>query len=767
MRTMEDTSRQPTPRMRGKNCCWALMALAGAASTASAQFTDLCTSAPSNSEGVFTFNLTSATSGPVPFEPGCADDTQPFIDQWLRYVPTATGSVVVSTLGLSTGDTVLTAHTDGTCAEPYFSVIACNNDSGGTPQSRIQIPVTAGEAVLIRVAGAFQSRPTGSVRIEAVVPLPIGDTCDDPAPATSGVNVYDASRSAQDTYLGCNGFRDVWFEYTPTQSGGLTVATCPGGVQAEVAIYSDCGGYTLACSGYEACSASTVVEAGVPVLIRIADDEATGPSQFTLSLDPNAIPANDECEGALPAGLGNTAFDNTFATSGDIIACNGGTFSFESGNDLYYTFTPAATGTYDVSTEQSPELTNTILAMYDSCGGLPFACNDDSRGFLSFIRFDLVGGQGYTILVAGAGIPGAGTPIDRGDGILSIRRSIPPLNDTFDTAQTIGAGVTSYDLYDATTGGPTPDCVPQDRVTRNDVWFRYVPTSTGVIEASLDPSGAAASLAAFADDETVTPLSTAGRTVDPTTGVFASRLLLNVQAGEPILLRVALLQYPDETLPASGSGTITVGPPTTPTYVNDRCADALPLAAGETFVDLTGSVKDCSDDPSPEFDACAAVTDNDRFYAYESPATETVVIAIDDGLDYPNFGGLTASVYAACGESPIACSFAIGDAPANAVQFQAQAGETYIVRVGSLLAFGFPTIEAGSIIVNPQRCGSVDFDGDGDEGTDADIEAFFSAIGGGPCPTGTCGSIDFDGDGDEGTDQDIESFFRRLSGGPC
>ena len=64
-------------------------------------------------------------------------------------------------------------------------------------------------------------------------------------------------------------------------------------------------------------------------------------------------------------------------------------------------------------------------------------------------------------------------------------------------------------------------------------------------------------------------------------------------------------------------------------------------------------------------------------------------------------------------------------------------------------------------------CGSVDFDGDGDEGTDADIEAFFSAIGGGPCPTGTCGSIDFDGDGDEGTDQDIESFFRRLGGGPC
>jgi len=64
-------------------------------------------------------------------------------------------------------------------------------------------------------------------------------------------------------------------------------------------------------------------------------------------------------------------------------------------------------------------------------------------------------------------------------------------------------------------------------------------------------------------------------------------------------------------------------------------------------------------------------------------------------------------------------------------------------------------------------CGTTDFDGDGDEGTDADIEAFFIVLAGGTCPTGTCGSIDFDGDGDEGTDADIEAFFRKIAGGPC
>ncbi len=66
-----------------------------------------------------------------------------------------------------------------------------------------------------------------------------------------------------------------------------------------------------------------------------------------------------------------------------------------------------------------------------------------------------------------------------------------------------------------------------------------------------------------------------------------------------------------------------------------------------------------------------------------------------------------------------------------------------------------------------QTCGTADFDGDGDVGTDADIEAFFACLAGNCCPTCYPGGADFDGDGDVGTDADIESFFRVLAGGPC
>jgi hypothetical protein len=64
-------------------------------------------------------------------------------------------------------------------------------------------------------------------------------------------------------------------------------------------------------------------------------------------------------------------------------------------------------------------------------------------------------------------------------------------------------------------------------------------------------------------------------------------------------------------------------------------------------------------------------------------------------------------------------------------------------------------------------CGTADFNGDGDFGTDSDIEAFFMCLAGNCCGTCFPGGADFNGDGDVGTDQDIESFFRVLAGGPC
>jgi hypothetical protein len=88
------------------------------------------------------------------------------------------------------------------------------------------------------------------------------------------------------------------------------------------------------------------------------------------------------------------------------------------------------------------------------------------------------------------------------------------------------------------------------------------------------------------------------------------------------------------------------------------------------------------------------------------------------------------------------------------------------MRMSSLEGLSPPVLTITYTAGGP-TCGTADFDGDGDVGTDADIEAFFACLAGNCCPTCFELGADFNGDGDVGTDADIESFFRVLAGGEC
>lgn len=76
-------------------------------------------------------------------------------------------------------------------------------------------------------------------------------------------------------------------------------------------------------------------------------------------------------------------------------------------------------------------------------------------------------------------------------------------------------------------------------------------------------------------------------------------------------------------------------------------------------------------------------------------------------------------------------------------------------------------VRAGVLEGTVPGCGTVDFNCDGDVGTDGDIEAFFACLVG-HCPLSPCtNTADFNRDGDSGTDADIEAFFVVLAGGSC
>jgi hypothetical protein len=115
--------------------------------------------------------------------------------------------------------------------------------------------------------------------------------------------------------------------------------------------------------------------------------------------------------------------------------------------------------------------------------------------------------------------------------------------------------------------------------------------------------------------------------------------------------------------------------------------------------------------------------------------------------------------------APLPCGGRAYATPANSPAVQigvepCQGVASYQVRCLVTSFCGAAASPSATLTIN-----SADFNGDGDVGTDADIEAFFACLAGNCCPT--CGSADFNGDGDVGTDADIEAFFRVLAGGNC
>lgn len=95
-------------------------------------------------------------------------------------------------------------------------------------------------------------------------------------------------------------------------------------------------------------------------------------------------------------------------------------------------------------------------------------------------------------------------------------------------------------------------------------------------------------------------------------------------------------------------------------------------------------------------------------------------------------------------------------------------GGLYRFSLGELVRIGTTgTGLAGLAPTEGPVCGFADYDGDGDLG-DRDIEAFFQCLAGRCCATCFPGGTDMDGDGDAGTDADIEAFFRLMAGVfPC
>ncbi|MBL9000442.1 MAG: hypothetical protein JNK25_04830 [Phycisphaerae bacterium] len=211
-----------------------------------------------------------------------------------------------------------------------------------------------------------------------------------------------------------------------------------------------------------------------------------------VQLDP-AFPAatNDICTTALTVNMGTNVLGAGESACGAYINDPDAGIScltqFPKA-DRWYVFTPETTGDYRIETCGSNF--DTVLSVFDSCGGNELACNNDhtvgpstgctaQRSRIGSINLNAM--QPYYIRIAA---PASAFLSATSVMNLSIMAAPPaPANDYCFDATVAVLGANAFDTTEATNDGQA-SC--QTALSR-DVWFQYTPGGNGILRASTCP----------------------------------------------------------------------------------------------------------------------------------------------------------------------------------------------------------------------------------------------------------------------------------------
>jgi len=334
--------------------------------------------------------------------------------------------------------------------------------------------------------------------------------------------------------------------------------------------------------------------------------------------------AADSCGDAPSVGVGTVTWDLAGATNDGTATCG---FS-QTGPDVWLEFVAPASEVYAVSTCGLTTF-DTVLSVFDACGGAELLCNDQYCGNQSEVIIHATAGTRYLVRVALWGFE------TEGFGEVSITSlGQGPANDVCTNAAPVGEGTFAYDTRGATTDGAT-SCAFGDSGAA-DVWWLYTPTFTG--RAEIQTCG----LTSFNTHLNVFDACGGAELAcnDNFCGV-QSRLLVPVTQGVPVLVRLA------GSFGQIGSGEMSISqaPPAPP---NDDCATATPT--GEATIDFdnlyatTDGASSCGFAGNPG--------GNDLWWAYTPSFTGSAEIQTCGAT----FMDTQLSIYDACGGTELACN---------------------------------------------------------------------------------------------------------------
>ncbi|MEQ1730974.1 MAG: hypothetical protein ABL982_21605 [Vicinamibacterales bacterium] len=329
-------------------------------------------------------------------------------DFWCAFTAPCSGTASFNTCSMAAGDTVMAVYS-GACGA--LTQLGCNDDSACGARSQVNgIAVTSGSTYYVRL-DTFGTATLATFALSiSVAGTGNADDCGCAGPLALGANAVDTLGSTVSTPAWSCGFvsgGDTWYTYTVGGAGCRNVQfdTLGAGLDTVLEVWSACGGTVLACNddvnfppGESQINLSAIA-AGTSLRIRAAQyGGATGPFSINVS-ETSAAATNDECLSAIAVAAGaNGPFNNTCATtSTPAFSCSGSAQA-----DLWFDYTAAFTAPHTIDTLGSTF--DTIMQVYDACGGVSLGCNDD----ISFPAFpesrlvlNLTAGITYKIRVAG------------------------------------------------------------------------------------------------------------------------------------------------------------------------------------------------------------------------------------------------------------------------------------------------------------------------------------------------------------------------------
>ena len=165
---------------------------------------------------------------------------------WYCYTASCTGEVIVSLAG-SSYDTMLAVYDGCDCLSAWQNMIECNDDVEGSLQSEIIFDAIAGNQYLIEVGGYGLETGPGllSVSCEGVTPPPSSnDDCENAQPVGDVKNLaFDTTDATFDGQGVCMRSPNIWYCYTASCTGDVTVSLAGSSYDTMLAIYDGCGCY--------------------------------------------------------------------------------------------------------------------------------------------------------------------------------------------------------------------------------------------------------------------------------------------------------------------------------------------------------------------------------------------------------------------------------------------------------------------------------------------------------------------------------------------